>query len=240
MKISIIVPVFNEQATIQQLVTNIIDAMCGYTFELLIIDDASTDTIRETIQQIENKNVTLVSFQKNYGQSAAIMAGIENSSGEVIILIDGDLQNDPYDIPKLFQKLSENKVDLVQGVRQSRKDNWSKVIPSRVANLAIRLLFQVPIHDIGCSIKAFNRTVAKDLIYFNGFHRFIPLVVHLKGYKLEEMNVNHRNRIAGYSKYGIERIFIVIKHLIYLRFFPEKIQEPKKYLIKEMNLKKEN
>jgi glycosyltransferase involved in cell wall biosynthesis len=146
--------------------------------------------------------------------------------GKYIALLDGDLQNDPADLYKAYHIICNQQTDIVQGYRQKRLDSKSKTLPSKVANKLVRLVFNSPLHDIGCTLKIMNQRVIKDLIFLDGFHRYLPLIAHIKGYSVTEIKVNHNPRTAGVSKYGMERIWPVCKQLFFLKFNPSKLIQP--------------
>lgn len=197
--ISLVIPLFNEQDNIQPLQQEIAAALAGQPYELILVDDCSTDATLERIQH--GPEVKVIEFSKNTGQSAAMYAGIHAAQGEVIVLLDGDRQNDPNDIPKLVAEI-ERGADLVCGYRANRKDTAFKRVQSRIAN-AVRSRFTGDgVRDTGCTLKAMRRVCREALVPFYGMHRFIPALVKGLGYKLVEIPVNHRPRTAGVSKYG--------------------------------------
>lgn len=211
--ISVIIPVYNEEENISPLLASIYSKLGCADYELIMVDDGSLDKTNEKICQHKNSQTKLITLSTNYGQSTAIKAGIDNSSKDYIVILDGDLQNDPNDIPKLFSHLLQNNYNLVQGYRKNRYDSLQKKIPSKIANKIINLLFKFPIKDIGCAIKVFDKKSLDSVHYFNGFHRYLSLIIHLNGLKVGEIEVTHRPRIYGKSKYGIKRFKEVIYHL---------------------------
>jgi dolichol-phosphate mannosyltransferase len=197
-KVSVIVPVFNEEGNVAQLQLELEKALEGIEYELLFVDDGSRD---RTLEQIKpGSGVRTIEFARNTGQSAAMYAGLAAATGEVLVLIDGDLQNDPKDIPRLLAEI-ERDVDLVCGVRKNRRDNWFKRIQSRIANAVRSRFTKDGVHDTGCTLKAMRRECREALIPFHGMHRFIPALIKGHGYKIAEIPVNHRPRQHGSSKY---------------------------------------
>jgi glycosyltransferase involved in cell wall biosynthesis len=198
--LSVVIPLFNEQDNIATLQSELHAALKGLDYEIVFVDDGSKD---ETVQRVETRaDVKLLVFEKNAGQSAAMYAGIHAARGEVIALLDGDLQNDPADIPLLLCEI-EKGADLVCGYRAKRKDTVVKQITSRVANFVRSRFTKDGIRDTGCTLKAMRRDCRDALVLFYGMHRFIPALVKGAGYKIVEIPVNHRPRTAGVSKYGL-------------------------------------
>jgi dolichol-phosphate mannosyltransferase len=198
-QVSVIIPVCNEEGNVGQLQIELALALKGISHELLFVDDGSQD---RTLEQIErNSSVRILEFEKNTGQSAAIYAGLAAASGKILVLIDGDLQNDPQDIPRLLSEI-EKGADLVCGYRLKRRDTWFKRAQSRIAN-GVRSRFTGDgVRDTGCTLKAMRRECREALIPFHGMHRFIPALVKGLGYQIVEIPVNHRPRQHGASKYN--------------------------------------
>ena len=198
--VSVVVPLFNEEENVPILQAELTTALGGLDYEIIFVDDGSTD---QTVQRIApDPRVRLVQFERNAGQSAAMYAGLQSSRGEVAVLIDGDLQNDPADIPKLLAGI-ERGADLVCGYRAQRKDTVVKRITSRVANFVRSRFTKDGVRDTGCTLKAMKRECISALLAFKGMHRFIPALVKGAGYQLVEIPVNHRPRKFGLSKYGL-------------------------------------
>ena len=198
--ISVVIPLFNEQDNMETLQCELHAALKGLDYEIVFVDDGSKD---DTVQRVETRpEVRLLVFEKNAGQSAAMYAGIHAARGEVIALLDGDLQNDPADIPKLLAEI-EKGADLVCGYRAKRKDTVVKQITSRVANFVRSRFTKDGVRDTGCTLKAMRRECRDALVLFYGMHRFIPALVKGAGYRIVEIPVNHRPRTAGVSKYGL-------------------------------------
>lgn len=223
-EISIIIPVYNEEKNITLLAKEI-----GQVYhkdfprkeiEVIWIDDGSTDKTLDKLKRIKKryKYTRIIELRRNFGQTAALMAGFDHAEGEIIVTMDGDLQNDPKDIKKLVDKLDKG-YDMVVGWRKDRKDKLiSRKIPSFFANLLIRKLFATNIHDRGCSLKAFRKDLVEQINLYGDLHRFIPEVASAIGCKMSECKVNHRKRQNGKSKYGISRTIKVLLDLINLKF----------------------
>jgi len=200
----------------------------GHPFEAVLVNDGSTDgTEREiTALAARDKRIKVVSFRRNFGQTAAMMAGIHYAKGEIIIPMDGDLQNDPADIASLLAKLEEG-YDVVSGWRHERKDGAvSRNFPSRVANFLISLISGVKLHDYGCSLKAYRRDVLKDVRLYGEMHRFIPIYASWQGGRVAEVPVAHHPRAFGESKYGADRILKVVLDLIVVQFLARYSNRP--------------
>ena len=222
MNLSIIVPLYNEEANINQLYTELRDVLgkLNLKSEMIFIDDGSSDKSLEQLAKIQanDESVVVISFRRNFGQTPAIAAGFDHAKGDIIITMDGDLQNDPADIPKLLEKLKEG-YDLVNGWRFNRQDKFlSRRLPSIIANKIISLTTNVRLHDYGCTLKAFRREITENLKLYGEMHRFIPAIASAMGVDIAEVKVNHRPRQFGYSKYGISRTIRVILDLITVKF----------------------
>lgn len=222
MDISVIIPVFNEEKNVKPLYEQILDSMerMGVSFEIIFIDDGSIDNTFKILRDIHNKDKRLkvIRFRKNFGQTAAISAGFDYSKGNIIITLDGDLQNDPGDMPLLVEKLNEG-YDIVSGWRYKRKDPFfRRRLPSMIANRLISFITNVKLHDYGCSLKAFKKDVIKNIRLYGEMHRFIPAVASWMGISVAEVKVNHRPREEGRSKYGLSRTIRVILDLITVKF----------------------
>ncbi|BAT71745.1 dolichol-phosphate mannosyltransferase [Thermosulfidibacter takaii ABI70S6] len=222
MKISIVIPIYNEEENIRPLYKELKEVLnkMENEYEIIFVNDGSTDGSEKILDELakENPNVKVIHFRRNFGQTAAISAGFRYATGDVIITMDGDLQNDPADIPKLLEKIEEG-YDLVSGWRRDRKDPyWTRVFPSKMANKLISLVTGVNLHDYGCSLKAYKKEVIKDLHLYGEQHRFIPALASELGCKITEIPVNHRPRTAGKSKYGLSRTIKVLLDLIVIKF----------------------
>ncbi len=198
--LSVVVPLYNEEENIPILQSEIERSLEGRDYEIVFVDDGSTDRTADNVRVGER--VRLLRFVKNEGQSAAMIAGITSARGECIVMLDGDLQNDPADIPRLIEEIDRG-ADLVCGYRAHRADSLSKKITSRVANFVRSRFVGDGIRDTGCTLKAMRRECAIALVPFKGVHRFIPALVKNAGFQLTEIPVNHRSRKFGVSKYGL-------------------------------------
>lgn len=224
--LSIIVPLYNEEDNVILLTQKINESLIGYSYEIIYIDDFSTDKTRKVVKDIGDNRVHLIELKKNYGQSLALAAGIDHASGEYIITMDGDLQNDPSDIPQMLEYAISDDYDLVTGIRQKRKDSLVKKIPSKIANFLVRRVTKLDIKDNGCALKVFTKDIAKDLNLYGEMHRFITLLAHLEGAQIKQVPVKHHARHAGVSKYGLERVFKVIADMMLLLFIRKYFQRP--------------
>ena len=224
--ISIVVALYNEEGNIKPLLEQTTAALQNLNYELILVDDGSTDNSVNEIKQHLQPNMKLVILRKNYGQSAAMAAGIDAATGEFIATIDADLQNDPSDIPPMLDKMIAEDWDLVAGIRANRKDNVIRKIPSRIANKIIRNTTGVTLHDYGCTLKVFRRDVAKSLGLYGDMHRFIPVLAAVQGTKMTEIPVKHHPRVHGKSKYGMGRTFRVMSDLLLILFMQKYFQRP--------------
>jgi dolichol-phosphate mannosyltransferase len=198
--VSVVVPLFNEEENVPILQAELMAALSGLDYEIIFVDDGSID---RTVERIAFKpQIRLVQFERNAGQSAAMYAGLQSARGATAVLIDGDLQNDPADIPKLLAEI-ERGADLVCGYRAQRKDTFVKRVTSRIANFVRSRFTKDGVRDTGCTLKAMRRECISALLPFKGMHRFIPALVKGAGYRLVEVPVNHRPRQFGESKYGL-------------------------------------
>lgn len=230
MKISILVPLYNEAENLPLLYNNLSNLFTNdlRDYEVILINDGSSDTTQIHINEICKKDSRFkaIHFKRNFGQTAAMMAGIDAAVGDVIVPMDGDLQNDPKDIPKLLQKLNEG-YDVVSGWRKNRKDNaLIRNFPSRVANWMISKISGVHLHDYGCSLKAYRKEVIKEVKLYGEMHRFIPIYSHWLGGRVTELDVSHHPRIHGCSNYGIIRTFKVILDLMLIIFLSRYAHKP--------------
>ena len=229
MELSVIIPVYNEEKSVGDLISAIQSDLAEIEHEIIVVDDKSTDdTLKNAIVK-KSANVKIISLSRNRGQSTAIKAGLDNATGRIIAIIDGDMQNDPADLPKLYRLLMSGQADMIQGYRKDRHDSLSKKIPSMMANALIRMLFKTDLNDVGCSVKVFDRKLRTSLIYFNGFHRYLALIAHIRGATVKEAVVAHHPRMAGKSKYGLERLIPVCRHLFLLKTDPDKLREELSY-----------
>ena len=224
--ISIVVALYNEAGNIKALLEQTAAALQNLTYELILVDDGSTDDSVAVIKQYLQPHMKLVILRKNYGQSAAMAAGIDAATGEFIATMDADLQNDPSDIPFMLDKMIAEDWDLVAGIRAHRQDNVIRKIPSRIANKIIRTTTGVTLHDYGCTLKVFRRDIAKNLGLYGDMHRFIPVLAAVQGTKMTEVPVKHHPRIHGKSKYGMGRTFRVMSDLLLILFMQKYFQRP--------------
>ena len=220
--ISIIVPIFNEQDNIPTLYDQLLKVMgaVGQPYEIIFVNDGSSDKSPEILNSISEKDerAKIIHFGRNFGQTAAFMAGFDFAGGKIIIPIDADLQNDPEDIPNLIEKLEEG-YDVVSGWRKDRKDaSIKRNFLSRVANKIISFISGVSLHDYGCTLKAYRSDLIKSVHLYGEMHRFIPIFVSWLGGRVTEIPVKHHQRLHGKSKYGLERIFKVILDLLVMQF----------------------
>ena len=228
MKISVVIPVFNEQESIKELYMQISAALKNQKkYEIIFINDGSSDKSEKAIIDLSNedKRVKLISFYRNFGKSAALSEGFKYASGEIIITMDADLQDDPNEIPNLINKLDEG-YDLVSGWKQKRYDPWTKTFPSKIFNFVTRVLTGVKIHDFNCGLKAYRSSVIKSIEVFGGRHRYIPALAGQMNFSVSEIVVNHRPRIHGETKYGGSRIFHGFFDLLTILFLNKYTQQP--------------
>ncbi len=218
MDLSIVVPLYNERANVDPLVDAIVEALrdTPLDYEIVLVDDGSKDGTLERAAELPalEPRVRVIELRRNYGQTAAMAAGIEHARGRVIVTMDGDLQNDPADIPEFLRKLDEG-YEIVVGWRHDRKDKlWTRKVPSRIANWLIGKVTGVPIKDNGCSLKAYRAEVIKAIPLYSEMHRFIPAMASLAGPRVAELRVRHHARRFGQSKYGLSRIYRVLLDLL--------------------------
>lgn len=226
-KLSVVVTVYNEEENIRPLIEQIDAALQGYTYEIIYVDDGSTDNTLQELRSRVHPRLKVIELKKNYGQSLALMAGIDYAKGEFIATMDGDLQNDPADIPMMLQAAEKGGWDLVAGNRANRQDDmFLRKIPSRIANYIIRSSTEVSLRDYGCALKVFRSELAKDLGLYGELHRFIPVLAHLEGARITQVDVRHHPRRFGVSKYGLGRTFKVISDLLLMLFFKKYLQKP--------------
>lgn len=217
-EISIVVPLFNEEDNVPILQQEIATALAGCDYELILVNDGSTDSTRDRIQRDERTRV--IEFGRNTGQSAALYAGMKSARGAYVGLLDGDLQNDPSDLLPLLDELKRSGVDLVCGYRISRQDRWSKRVTAAIANAVRGWFVGDGVRDTGCTIKVMRRECVAALIPFKGMHRFIPALVKGAGFTLAERPVKHRARRFGVSKYGLaNRVFRATADMFGIRWF---------------------
>ena len=231
MKLSVVIPVMNERDNIEPLLESVYEALDEHIeYELILVDDGSSDDTVAEASRLARENTKIVVFNRNYGQTTAMAAGIESAVGELIVTLDGDLQNDPTDILPMIEKLESEGWDVVAGRRLKRQDGmFLRKIPSKIANYIIRRSTGVYISDYGCTLKVFTKNVAKNLELYGELHRFIPVLAKIYGAKITEMDVKHHARTHGVSKYGIGRTSRVVSDLMLMLFM-------QKYRAKPMHL----
>lgn len=211
--LSVVIPVFNEEDTIKLLITSIENALSKFHYELIFVDDFSSDGTLETIRSEANSFTSHIAFEHHKGQSSALASGIKKARGQYIATMDGDLQNDPLDIPKMLDLIQNEEWDMVIGFRQNRQDPFLKTMPSKIANFIIRKTTQLQIRDSGCALKVMTSKTAKEIPLHGELHRFMALNAHFNGARIKEVPIIHHPRIYGTSKYGLERTFKVLKDL---------------------------
>jgi len=229
-ELSVFLPVYNEQDNIEQLGTRLTDALeaLGRSYEIIYVDDGSTDQSLARLRKIAagDVRVRVVSLARNYGQTAAMSAGIDHARGQILIPMDADLQNDPADIARLLEKLDEG-YDVVSGWRKDRKDRWlTRQLPSRLANKLVAIMSGVGLHDFGCSLKAYRREALTGVKLYGEMHRFIPIYAGWAGARVTEIPVVHHPRAAGQSKYGLSRTIKVLFDLITIKFLSSYLTKP--------------
>ena len=228
--LSVVVPLYNEEESLPHLLEQLLQALrpSDERFELVLVNDGSSDRTAEVLEQLSHEVPELVAvlLRKNYGQTAAMAAGFDVAQGAVIVSLDGDLQNDPADIPMLLAKLREG-YDLVSGWRHQRQDAaLQRKLPSRIANRLLGRVTGVKLHDYGCSLKAYRREVLADMRLYGELHRFLPALAFIEGARITEVKVNHRARQYGSSKYGIDRTFRVLMDLLTVWFMKRFLTRP--------------
>lgn len=226
--ISVIIPIFNEEENISKLYNSIIAALTEIDFEVLFINDGSTDNSEKEIIKLTSSDskIKLINLRRNYGQTAAMQAGFDHAKGEIVIPMDGDLQNDPKDIPMLIKKINEG-YDVVSGWRRIRSDKKiTRILPSKIANMLISRISGIHLHDYGCTLKAYRKEILTDIKLYGEMHRFIPIYASWEGAKVTEVAVHHHPRTAGKTKYGLSRIPRVILDLLVIRFFDKSLDRP--------------
>ncbi|MFZ2341126.1 MAG: glycosyltransferase family 2 protein [Bacteroidales bacterium] len=228
-ELSVIVAVCNEEKNVDPLIEKISRSLsgCGTEYEVIFVDDGSTDMTADAIRKNITQNIFLVELRKNFGQSAALQAGIDQAKGRYIATLDGDLQNDPADLPMMLRLLKERDCDIVTGIRVDRHDDFfMRKIPSYVANFIVRKITQTKIIDNGCGIKIFKSAVLKEIPLYGERHRFLVALAAMEGAAIEQVKVNHYPRIHSKSKYGLSRTLKVVSDLILMSFLKKYGQKP--------------
>jgi len=229
MRLSIILPVYNEEGSLQELYNELIEVLSELqlSYEIIAVNDSSRDKSKIILEDIaqKDKNFRVIHFSKNYGQTAALSAGLDSATGDIIIPLDADLQNDPHDIPN-FIELIEEGYDVVAGWRKDRQDTLIRRLPSLIANKIISYITAVKLHDYGCTMKAYTRDIIKDVRFYGEMHRFMPVYVSWHGARITEIVVNHRKRKFDESKYGLGRTSRVILDLLTVKFLMTYLTRP--------------
>ena len=225
--LSVVITVYNEEDNIKPLLEATYLALSEIDYEVILIEDGSTDRTVAEVKKHANERTKLIIFNKNYGQTTALAAGIDMAIGEYIATMDGDLQNDPTDIPAMLQKAIDEEWDVVAGRRANRKDGFVlRKIPSKIANWVIRNTTKVYLKDYGCTLRIYKAEIAQNMGLYGELHRFIPVLAKQQGAKMTEVDVKHHPRIHGESKYGLSRTFKVMSDLILMLFFQKYFQRP--------------
>lgn len=229
MEISVVIPVLNEEENIPILYQKLKDTLDNLdkTYEIIFIDDGSTDRSFSTLKGLYegDKHVKIIKFRRNFGQSAALKAGFDHAKGDIVVAMDGDLQNDPVDIPKLLEKMDDG-YNVVSGWRVDRKDSILKKIPSKFSNGLHKKMTGIQIHDSGCSLKAYKREALEGIELYGEMHRYIPALLHWKGYKVGEVKVTHHKRKHGKTKYGWKRLMKGFLDLLNVSFWQRYYTRP--------------
>jgi glycosyltransferase involved in cell wall biosynthesis len=229
MDISIIIPLYNEEDSLNELTKQIVSVLEGLekSYEICFVDDGSTDDSLPRIKRLreENQNIKILSFRKNYGKSAALSEGFKMASGDIIITIDADLQDDPAEIPNLISKINDG-YDLVSGWKKKRHDPITKTLPSKLFNFITARFTGIKIHDFNCGLKAYRQEVIKEIPVYGSLHRYLPVLAHWKGFAVGEISVQHRARKYGVTKYGWRRFFDGFFDLFTVLFLTRYRQKP--------------
>jgi glycosyltransferase involved in cell wall biosynthesis len=225
--LSIVIIALNEETNATILLRAILETLQGVDFEVIFVDDGSTDGTVQEVMALNERRITLIELQRNFGQSAALAAGIAQASGEYIVTMDADLQNDPADILPMLALAKEGNWDLVAGIRKNRQDGFFlRRLPSLIANSIIRRTTGIRIRDYGCTLKVFTSELAKSLAIYGELHRFIPVLASFEGARITQTEVRHHPRIHGKSKYGLNRSLKVVSDLLLLIFFRKYMNRP--------------
>lgn len=229
-QLSIVVPVYNEEENIKLLAEEVMGVLSktDIIYELLFADDGSKDNTLNEIKEViktHGDKVRFVSFDKNKGQTAAFIAGFRNAKGRYIATLDGDMQNDPNDLPALFAEIEKGEFDMVNGIRAKRQDNFIRKISSKIGNGFRNWLTSESVSDVGCSIRIFKAECVKEIPVLNGLHRFFPTLVRMQGFSITEIPVNHRERELGTSKYGVlNRAFVGLRDTFAVRWMQNRVR----------------
>jgi glycosyltransferase involved in cell wall biosynthesis len=225
--LSVVIPVYNEEASVEHLVEETAAALAGWRYEILFINDGSTDGTAAALERARarDERVRVLRFRRNFGKAAALAVGLREAAGELIATMDGDLQDDPKDIPRLIARLREG-YDMVVGWKRQRRDPWTKRWPSLLFNFTLRLVVGLRIHDYNCGLKVFHRSVTRSLHLYGENHRFIPALAHWQGFRVVELPVHHRPRPFGRSKYGPGRFLAGLLDLLTVLFLTRYERKP--------------
>ena len=220
--VSVVIPVYNEEGNLKELyakLTDILPTIAG-NYEIIFVDDGSTDNSFNIFKEIndKDKNVKAIKLRRNFGQTAAIQAGFDHAKGAIVVTMDGDLQNDPEDIPRLVKRF-EDGYDVVSGWRYNRKDPLGKKISSKISNWLANKLTGLNLHDFGCTLKAYKKEAVNDLTLYGEMHRYIPALISMKGFSICEVKVEHRQRKYGTTKYTFKRLWKGFFDLMYIKFW---------------------
>jgi glycosyltransferase involved in cell wall biosynthesis len=225
--LSVVITVYNEEDNIQPLLQATYAALAGMDYEIILVEDGSSDRTVAEVKKYANTRTKLLIFNRNHGQTTALAAGIDQATGQYIATMDGDLQNDPTDIPGMLQKAMDEDWDVVAGRRANRQDGFVlRKIPSKIANWVIRNTTKVYLNDYGCTLRVYKADIAQNMGLYGELHRFIPVLAKQEGAKMVEVDVKHHPRIHGTSKYGLSRTFKVMADLILMLFFQKYFQRP--------------
>ncbi len=227
MKISFVIPVFNEEQSLSRLYSEIIENSKSYEYEMIFIDDGSTDNSFKIMKKLaeKNRNIKVIKFRKNFGKSAGLQVGFEQANGDIIFTMDSDLQDNPKEIPNFIKKIEEG-YDLVTGWKKKRRDPISKTVPSKFFNSITSGTFKLKLHDYNCGFKAYRKEVIEELDIYGEMHRYIPVLAYSKGFKVTEIPVEHRKREFGKSKYGVERYIRGFLDLLTVKLVTAYIHSP--------------
>lgn len=227
MLLSVVIPVMNEEENIPPLTEALEQALQSIKHEIIFVDDGSTDSTVDTINKLAGKHTRVIRFTRNFGQTPAMAAGIDAARGEFVATLDGDLQNDPSDIPAMLEKLQNEELDVVAGIRSKRQDRmFIRKLPSKIANWLIRKITKIHIKDYGCTLKVFRTSLAKQLDLHGELHRFIPVLTYIEGGRIAQVSVKHHARRHGQTKYGLGRTFKVLSDLFLMAFLIRYRQKP--------------
>ena len=228
--ITVVVPVLDEEGTVEELARRVGDVLgqLGKTFEIVFVDDGSRDATCERIRRAchADPRVRLVRLRRNFGKAAALSAGVDHSRGRILVTMDGDLQDDPAEIPRFLQTMEEGDLDLVSGWKRERKDPISKRYPSKLFNWVTRRLASVPLHDFNCGFKSYRREVLEQIAVYGELHRYIPVLASRRGFTVGEIEVQHHPRRSGVSKYGWDRLYKGLLDLITVLFITRYTRRP--------------